>query len=123
MDIDTLRKIASAAREKSGVVTAQSLRQETIDGSLAAELVAEQATTLSRLGEGLNEALAVLTRLREQVGLPGADREALLAEDKEVRARFHRLRWEMQVVKEAMGLRGVRAEIDRCWPIPPHLGL
>lgn len=121
MDIDTLRKIASAAREKSGVVTAQTIRQEAIDGSLAAELMAEQATTLSRLGQGMDEALAVLARLQQQAKLPGADREALLAEDKEARARFHRLRWEMLVVREAMGLSGVRAEIDRCWPIPPHL--
>jgi hypothetical protein len=121
MDIEDLRKIAASAREKGGVVTVTSLRESAIDGSLAAELAMEQVTTLSRLGNGLEEATAKLAELALRLQQPGADRAQIAAEEQAARAELLRLRWEMQVVREAMGLRGVRAEIDRNWPVPPRL--
>jgi hypothetical protein len=121
MDIESWRKIAVAAREKGGVVTATTLRESALDSSLAAELALEQATTLSRLGNGLEEASAKLSELARRLQQPEADRAQIAREEQTARAELLRLRWEMQVVREAMGLRGVRAEIDRNWPVPPRL--
>jgi hypothetical protein len=121
MDIEGWRKIAAAAREKGGAVTATTLRESAIDGSLAAELALEQMTTLSRLGNGMDAALAKLSELAVRLQQPEADRAQIAAEEQVARTELLRLRWEMQVVREAMGLRGVRAEIDRTWPVPPRL--
>lgn len=119
MDTETIRKIAEAARASGGAVTTASIRETAIDNTLAAELAAEQATTLSRLGRALDAAvssLAEMAQLHASTGEHDAPKERSLREE------LRRLRWEMQVVREAMGLRGVRAEIERCWPVPPLIG-
>ena len=110
-----------AARERTGVVTAASLRETSIEATLAADLLAEQATTLARLGNRLDLALVRLVELAEAAERPGADRPALAAAHRVARTELTQLRWELLVVKEAMGLRGARAEIDRQWPVPPAL--
>lgn len=118
MDIESWRKIAETARATSGVVTSRSLREASVEASLAADLISEQATTLSRLGQRLDAACATLAAMAETHTVSGpidADRERVARDE------LRRLRWEMQVVREAMGLRGVRAEIDRYWPVPPRL--
>lgn len=89
------------------------------EGSLAevlGEIGAERAETLSRLGRRLESAVAAIDALRTRP--PGPARHEA---DRAARAEFRTARWELLVVKEAMGLRGVRAELDRDWPWPPAL--
>ena len=101
---DIRRSMVRAARDTHGRVTPATLRQEVLDGGLAAELLAEQATTLAQLGRRLDEAVSLLAQIRQRAeATEEADHEMLLAEDAEGRATLHRLRWELQVVKEAMG--------------------
>lgn len=121
MNLDQWMEIARAVRGRGGAVTPSSLRSAALDSGLVAELLAEQAATLARLGAALDRAMARLVALREAAQQPSCDRRALIAEDRVARAELLRYRWELQVVKEAMGLRSVRAEIDRHWPVPPAL--
>jgi hypothetical protein len=119
--LDEWIQIARAVRAQGGAVTPSAVREAALDSGLAAELLAEQAATLSRLGAGLDRASARLAGLRSAAEDPDADRVALQAQDRDARSELLRLRWELTVVKEAMGVRGVRAELDRYWPVPPPL--
>jgi hypothetical protein len=120
MDVEHWMMVVRAARERAGVVTSDSLREATLDTGLAAELLAERAATLSRLGNRLDAAVARLAALREQAKAL-TDVDPLREADAAARRELGEARWELQVVKEAMGLRGVRAELDRHWPLPPPL--
>lgn len=83
-----------------------------------AEIGAERAETMARLGRRLEAATARIAAVRADPSLsPAARREA----DDRARAELRTARWELLVVKEAAGLRGVRAELERDWPIPPPL--
>lgn len=83
---------------------------------LTAEIAVEKATTLARLGSRLDAVVLRLRALRD-----AADGEERREADRDARVELRELRWEMTVVKEAMGLRGVRAEVDKFWPVPPPL--
>lgn len=121
MNLEQLMEVARSVRARGGVVTPSTLRSEALDSGLAAELLAEQAATLARLGGALDRAVLRLRAVREAAARGDRDRRALLEEDRAARADLLRYRWELTVVKEAMGLRAVRAEIDRHWPVPPPL--
>ncbi|MEQ1571444.1 MAG: hypothetical protein ABMA64_37805 [Myxococcota bacterium] len=105
MNLDELLSWSRQAREKYGTVTVGSLQQVTL-GDIAAELATEQATTLGTLGARLDRAVAELAAAE---GDPERHARACAA--------FETARWEMLVVKEAMGLRGVRAQLDRDYPL------
>lgn len=121
MKVEEWLEVAKGVRARGGAVTPSAIRQEVIDTGFAAEVLAEQAATLSRLGNALDRAVLRLAEIRA-AREAGAARESLLEEDRAARAELHRLRWEMTVVKEAIGTRGIRADLDRCWPVPPPLG-
>lgn len=88
--------------------------------AVIAELAAERATTLTQLGERLDRALAHVHAVRAEAERPGADVAALVEAHDAAREALRVLRWEALVVREAIGLRNVRAELDRTWPMPPR---
>lgn len=119
MDRDDLLQRVRAARARTGKILA--LRDQA-DDQLGADLAAEQATTLTRLGHRLDLALAALGDLEARaVEVHGEARVTLVTEHGRVRAELLEARWEMIVVREAMGLSGVRRDVDETWPVPPPL--
>ena len=84
---------------------------------LLAEVAVERATTLAQLGRRLDATIARL-RAIETDPMTWEDR---VAAHRAARAELGELRWEMTVVKEAMGVKGVRADLDRFWPMPRPL--
>jgi septation ring formation regulator EzrA len=121
VNLDQWMEVARAVRARGGTITPTTIREAALDTGLAAELLAEQAATLSRLGQALDQVMLRLAALRVEHEAGQGDLARLIDADREARAELLRLRWELTVVKEAMGLRGIRAELDRYWPVPRRI--
>ncbi|MEQ1501210.1 MAG: hypothetical protein ABMB14_03225 [Myxococcota bacterium] len=119
MDPTELVERVQAVRERTGKVTAAGLREQALD-DLGAELANEQAGTLSRLGMRLDDAKRRLEAIDAGWDAPDADREALVAAHDRARKDLVDARWELTVVREAMGWRGGHRDLDLFWRIPPR---
>ncbi len=119
---DELAELARAARERHGRVTGASLRAEALDTNLAAEMAAEQAGVLVRLGRRLDAALTLLADLQSEASsCPPERRRRLVEAHDRARDELLEARWELKVVREAIGMRGTHADLDLFWPVPPKL--
>jgi hypothetical protein len=88
---------------------------------LEAELAAEHASVLGRIGRRLEACLADLEQLRQDVlGARGAARAELVAQHGRLRREAKRLRWYLLVQREALGFRR-NADLGVYYPIPAAL--
>jgi hypothetical protein len=92
------------------------------DSAMVSELNRERASGLGRTGRLLEEAIAACAELRTRLdGVPpGPRRDALLSEYRAQRAEAEKQRWNLEVQREAMGLRR-HADLDTFFPRPPAI--
>jgi hypothetical protein len=92
------------------------------DSAMVSELNRERASGLGRTGRLLEEAIAACAGLRARLeGVPpGPHRDELLSEYRAQRAEAERQRWNLEVQREAMGLRR-HTDLDSFFPRPPVL--
>lgn len=84
------------------------------------EFQKEKAAALRRTGDTLEKALAALAGAeRELLNTQGAARAARLVRYRELRKEAEQVRWGLMVQREACGIRGGDAEMDRAYPLPP----
>lgn len=93
-----------------------------VDSAMNAELNREKASGLGRTGRRLEEAIAACQALAKRLSSetrPAARRE-VLDEYRAHRERALQLRWELEVQREAMGLRR-HTDLEHFFPIPGPL--
>ncbi|MCU0698970.1 MAG: hypothetical protein MUC96_20905 [Myxococcaceae bacterium] len=92
------------------------------DSAMVSELNRERASGLGRTGRLLEEAIAACATLKGQLeGLPaGPRRTELLREYAAQRAEAEKQRWNLEVQREAMGLRR-HTDLDSFFPPPPAI--
>lgn len=115
MDDETRRKVmqAAAAAPNRG----RAIAEAAFEG-LQAELNRERANSLERAGRKLGDAIAVAAAFLSTLEHPptATDRERYAA----LRASAATARWELEITREAMGLRN-HADLDALYPQPPAL--
>jgi hypothetical protein len=90
-------------------------------GKVEQEFQQERAASLGRIARTLESLLVRLETLRERAETAaGPDREALVAEHAEVRARATTYRWYLEVQRESIGLRR-HDTLDEVYRLPPAL--
>lgn len=84
------------------------------------EIAREKASALGRAGERLSASLARLSELARRLDGAAEDEErsGLARRYAEERARAAKLRYDLVVQREAIGLRR-HADVDRAYPLPP----
>jgi hypothetical protein len=93
-----------------------------VDAALTGEINREKASGLGRTGRLLEEALVQCTGISQALSRtePGERRNELLKAYVAARSEALRQRWNLEVQREAMGLRH-HADLDRIFPLPPAL--
>ena len=115
MDDETRRKVmqAAAAAPNRG----RAIAEAAFEG-IQAEMNRERAHSLERAGRKLGDAIAVATAFLSALEHPptATDRERYAA----LRANAATARWELEITREAMGLRD-HADLDALYPQLPEL--
>ncbi|MBL8920884.1 MAG: hypothetical protein JNJ54_18620 [Myxococcaceae bacterium] len=90
------------------------------DAAMAAEINREKASSLGRTGRVIEEAIAACAALRKKLEPcpPGPKRRELVKEYAAQRKIVVEQRWNLEVQREAMGLRK-HTDLDTFFPIPP----
>ncbi len=122
MDVDQWRGLVKAARNARGGSLGKRMRGAAIEETLAAELLAEQAVSLARVGRRLQQACDRAGELCESLLVASDARErATLAEAyRQARGQAKQVRWEIIVQREAIGLQN-HHDLDEIYPMPPTL--
>jgi hypothetical protein len=91
-----------------------------VDAAMTAEINREKASGLGRTGRLIEEAIAACAALRKKLEScpPGPKRKELLKEYAAQRKVVLEQRWNLEVQREAMGLRK-HQDLDTFFPIPP----
>ena len=115
MDDETRRKVMHAAAGSPN--RGRAMVEAAFEG-LQAELNRERANALERAGRKLGDAIAVATAFFSALEHPPTttERERYAA----LRAIAATARWELEITREAMGLR-LHGDLDTLYPPPPAL--
>ena len=100
------RRAREAARSSAGMPRAASAIAEAAFQGLLTELDRERAGALGRAGQKLTDAIAALGAAPDQVAYEHLHDAA------------RRARWELEVMREAVGLRH-HGVLDELYPMPP----
>ena len=115
MDEETRRKVmhAAAASPNRG----RAIAEAAFEG-IQAELNRERANALERAGRKLGDAIAAATAFLSALEHPptATERERYAV----LRANAATARWELEITREAMGLRH-HGDLDALYPMPPAL--
>ena len=115
MDEETRRKVmhAAAASPNRG----RAIAEAAFEG-IQAELNRERANALERAGRKLGDAIAAATAFLSALERPptATERERYAV----LRANAATARWELEITREAMGLRH-HGDLDALYPMPPTL--
>ncbi len=96
-------------------------RVEESVSAVEAAIRGEKSARLGATGEELEKRLARLSALRAAyAAAPEAERPAIRAAHDELRAEAERLRWNLTVQREAMGLTR-HQDLDTFYPLPRRL--
>jgi hypothetical protein len=107
MDDEVRRRAREAARSSAGMRGARTAVAEAAFQGLRAEIDRERADALARAGQKLEDAIIAVRAATD----PESFERTLAA------ARY--ARWELEVVREAIGLRDHGA-LDELYPMPPR---
>jgi hypothetical protein len=115
MDEETRRKVRQAAAASPN--RGRAIAEAALEG-IQAELNRERASSLERAGRKLADAIAAaaafLSTLEHAPTAAEREHYALL------RASAATARWELEITREAMGLRH-HGDLDALYPMPPRL--
>jgi hypothetical protein len=115
MDEETRRKVMAAAAAAPN--RGRSIAEAAFEG-IQAELNRERANALERAGRKLGDAITAAAAFLSALEQPPTpmDRERYAT----LRARAATARWELEITREAMGLRH-HGDLDTVYPPPPAL--
>jgi hypothetical protein len=93
-----------------------------VDAAMSAELNRERASALGNTGRKLEDAIAACAAIAKELETckPGALRSSLLEEYETNRKQAVTQRWNLEVQREAMGVRK-HTDLDTFFPMPKKL--